>query len=51
MPDPEENDMITREALRKKIPIITITNSDSVFNGAIVLVGNNRTFKYTSPLT
>ena len=50
MPDPEQNKMITREAYRKHIPIITIANSDSVFNAGVVLVGNNRAFRYVSQL-
>jgi hypothetical protein len=51
LPDPEENKMITKEAFYKNIPVITITNSDSIFHAGVALYGNNRAFKYTSQFT
>lgn len=45
IPDPDENAMITREAWQKKIPVISINNSDSKFIADIGVYGNNRSFK------
>lgn len=45
VPDPDQNEMITREAYTKKIPVVSINNSDSQFTADFGIYGNNRSFK------
>jgi ribosomal protein S2 len=45
VPDIDENVMIIREALKKRVAIVALVNTDSPFCVDIPIFGNNKDFK------